>query len=302
MAKGKVKPHPISKRVLAESTQGHETRTLCIEAIEAELHCPLLVYTTSFVQPVQMDAQDVDMMEDLLSSMDLSNGFALLISSPGGDGLAAERIVHVCRQYSGTSEYWAIVAGRAKSAATIVCMGASKILMGPSSELGPIDPQIVLRDEGKRFSTGGLLDSYRHLFDEAVKTSGNLEPYLQQLDHYDARDIAEFQKENDLADDLAHSILSTGMMKGKTKAVILQKIKVFLNPKKKKVHGRSIYPDEAEKCGLVIDKYDPTSKLWGHVRELHVRLAAWLDARGSKLMETREESYGFANVGGSDGN
>ena len=60
-----------------------------------------------------------------------------MINSPGGSGLAAERMINVLRSYSGIGEYWAIVPAKAKSAATMVCLGASKILMGPASELGP---------------------------------------------------------------------------------------------------------------------------------------------------------------------
>jgi ClpP class serine protease len=63
------------------------------------------------------------------------NGLALMIDSPGGDGLAAELIVNTCRAYSGTGDYWAIVPGSAKSAASIICMGAAKILMADTSQL-----------------------------------------------------------------------------------------------------------------------------------------------------------------------
>ena len=34
----------------------------------------------------------------------------------------------------------------AKSAATILCLGADSILMGPSGDLGPIDPQMILNN------------------------------------------------------------------------------------------------------------------------------------------------------------
>ena len=52
---------------------------------------------TSFNYPVAIDDQDVVLFEDILQKMDLSNGLALLINSPGGDGVAAERIVNICR-------------------------------------------------------------------------------------------------------------------------------------------------------------------------------------------------------------
>jgi len=54
---------------------------------------------------------------------------------------AAERMIQVCRSYSG-SDFEAIVPARAKSAATMVCLGSDRILMSPTSELGPVDPQV----------------------------------------------------------------------------------------------------------------------------------------------------------------
>lgn len=63
-----------------------------------------------------IDDADADMLEGILQKLDLTNGLALLISSPGGSGLAAERIINICRNYSVTGEYSAIVPGKAKSA------------------------------------------------------------------------------------------------------------------------------------------------------------------------------------------
>ena len=80
------------------------------------------------------------------------------------------------------NEFWAIVPGKAKSAATMICFGASKILMGVSSELGPIDPQLTITDESgqeKRYSLFSIVKSYQSLFANALKAKGNLQPYLQ---------------------------------------------------------------------------------------------------------------------------
>ena len=46
--------------------------------------------------------------------MDLEKGLILLISSPGGNGLAAERIINICRTYSKTGEYTVIVPGKSE--------------------------------------------------------------------------------------------------------------------------------------------------------------------------------------------
>src|SRR5205807_3674743 len=138
---------PVIHRVMEESQQSLETRQELYTKLEELLGRPVISFFTSFRFPVMIEDVDADMLEGVLQSLDLSNGFALLISSPGGNGLAAERIINLCRSYSGTREFWAIVPGKAKSAATMICFGASKILMGASSELGPVDPQMTVEDE-----------------------------------------------------------------------------------------------------------------------------------------------------------
>ena len=44
-------------------------------------------------------------------------------------------------------ELTVVVPDMAKSAATILCLGAHHILMGPGGDLGPIDPQMIFPGE-----------------------------------------------------------------------------------------------------------------------------------------------------------
>jgi hypothetical protein len=167
----------VFEEINAERHQQPETRRKFFDQIGKfeELEGRTLVtFFTSFNHPVQMEDADCDALEATLQKADLKNGLALMISSPGGNGLAAERIVNVCRAYSGTNDYWAIVPGKAKSAATIVCMGASKILMSCSSELGPVDPQIFTVEDGKgkAFSLHNIVQTYQKLFNDAVACKG----------------------------------------------------------------------------------------------------------------------------------
>ncbi len=195
----------IHKRVLNEQGQMHETRKVLFVSLEKELKRPVITFFTSFVHPVMIEDADADMLEGVLRKTDLSKGLALIISSPGGDGLTSERIINICRSYSGTKEYWVIVPGKAKSAATMICLGASKIIMGSSSELGPIDPQIAITEDNKvkRFSVYNIVESYNELFSKAVKEKGNLQPYLQQLSNYDEREIKEMKSAMALSEDIA---------------------------------------------------------------------------------------------------
>jgi len=99
----------VFQQVLIEREQGHETRQPLLVDLQIELGRPVISYFTSLKYPVTIDEGDDEMIEDLLRTMELKSGIALIINSPGGSGLAAERIINVLRSYSGPGDFWAIV-------------------------------------------------------------------------------------------------------------------------------------------------------------------------------------------------
>ena len=223
----------IHKAINTEISQSADTRKRHFRRAEKYLDGRKLVsFFTSFNYAVEIKDEDCDMLQSVLQQLNLSKGLAIMISSPGGDGMAAERIVNTCRAYSGTGDYWALVPAKAKSAATIVCMGASRIYMAPSSELGPVDPQILKVEDGRRkaFSAHNLVQGYNRLFNEAKKTKGPIEPFLQQLSHYDDREITTYRSLIDLAENISVKVLKTGMLKRVAEKNIKKKIEMFLNP------------------------------------------------------------------------
>lgn len=287
---------PVIGQVLNERNQSHETRKRVVSKLEKEIGRAVISLFTSFnFLDVVLDDEDANMLEALLQKTDLSKGIALLLSSPGGSGLAAERIINILRRYSGTKDYWVIIPGKAKSAATMVSFGASKIFMGPASELGPIDPQFSVIEDGrkKRFSVFNIVSSYRALFDSATKEKGNLQPYLQQLSRYDAREIKEFEDAISLSEDIAIKALKTGMMSSVEAIEIKKKIKKFLTPEETKAHGRLIDRDEAEACGLTIEKVniDKDKKMWDPAYELYIRLNTFVSSQVAKCIESKQHSY-----------
>jgi Serine dehydrogenase proteinase len=294
---GKGMPNNVQKKIFSERSQSPTTRISAVEEVEKYLGGRTLVtFFTSFDHPVDIDDDDCDMLQSVLQHIDLSAGLAIMINSPGGDGLAAERIVNTCRAYSGTGDYWAIVPGRAKSAATIICLGASKILMAASSELGPVDPQIFRRegDSWKQFSAYSLVSGYDKLFLSAVKSKGNLEPFIQQLQKYDVRDINKYRDLIKLSEDISVKILKSGIMKSASVATIKNKIKIFLDPSSGTIsHGRSINREEAESCGLDIVPLDVHSPDWVAIYELYARTDFFVSgsANACKTVESREESF-----------
>ena len=293
----------VIQQVAEERFQGHDTRKGLYSELEKEIGVPIISFFTSFTYAVMLEDNDADMLEGILQKCDLSEGFALLLSSPGGSGLAAERIINICRSYSGKGKYTVIIPGKAKSAATMISLGASKIIMGKTSELGMIDPQIVIKKEEEKepkwFSVYNIVKSYQELFEKAVKEKGNLQPYLQQLANYDERDIAEYRSALSLSEDIAVKSLEAGMLSGLTEEEIKKKIEIFLTPEKgKKVHGRPIYAQDALDCGLNVEIRNVKERFWSVVYELYIRLNSHVSTnKVAKCIECKDYSF-RATVGG----
>lgn len=287
--------HTVFQKILHEREQRHESRIELYKSIEEIIGKPLITYYTSFHFPVMIEDTDVDMIEDALNTMGLDDGIALLINSPGGIGLAAERLINVLRSYSHTNKFDIYIAGKAKSAATMICFGAHKIYMSETSELGPVDPQITFRDseteDVKRFSLVNIVKSYEDLFKRAVQEKGNIQPYLQQLSYYDEREIEEYRTAISLSEDIAVRSLKSDMMADLDEDEIKEKIKVFLSPEQKKSHGRPIYLDETKKIGLNVEKIDLGSELWSHLFELHNRIEHFTRTKVAKCIENKYDSF-----------
>lgn len=290
------------ERLLNEVNQGPAMRQPLIGRIEQE-HLQkrrLVVLFTSFKYPVMLDDSDADMLQGLLQQTDLSGGLTLFVNSPGGFALTAERVIKICRSYS-KDDFEVIVPNMAKSAATMVCFGARKIWMTETSELGPIDPQVVFKEaEGKtakRFAVQRLVRSYEELFQAAVQLQqGRIEPFLQQLARYDAREIAELRAAQALAEKIAVETLASGTLKGKTDEEIRARIKPFLEVDVSITHGRPIYFDRAaaslgtQVVGLVDSRSDYGKDIW----ELYVRSSHAVENESSKLIESTHNSFMMA--------
>src|SRR5439155_25941589 len=64
----------------------------------------------------------------------------------GGDIDAGEKLISIVRTRVGIGKLRVIVPDFAKSAGTLMALGADKIIMSDTSELGPIDPQVKRND------------------------------------------------------------------------------------------------------------------------------------------------------------
>jgi ClpP class serine protease len=288
-----LEPTAFLPQILGEINQHHALRASLIKKLQNVLGRNIITFFTSTVYPVALSDEDNDIIECLLHSFNENRGLTMIINSPGGSPLAAERIINTCRSFS-DSDFEVIVPRMAKSAATMVCLGANKIYMSKTSELGPIDPQVVItktNGEHELKSAHVIIKSFEELFEKATKTQGRIEPYLQQLDRYDKRELKAHQMAENLSVDIAVKVLKTGMMNNLKEADIKEKIKIFTSPEETKAHGRPIYHKEAQESGLAVEIFDIHSEEWRTLWELYLRSSRFVSSYASKLCETADQSF-----------
>ncbi|MCS6912863.1 MAG: hypothetical protein RMK29_05365 [Myxococcales bacterium] len=288
------------EQLLDEVGQRYRRRQPLLREIEAVIGRRVVSYFISLRDAVAMvDDGDSDVLEEALRGMDLSSGLTLLINAPGGDGLAAERIVRICRSYS-RGDFEVIVPRMAKSAATMICFGANCIWMSETSELGPVDPQVgwMEQDRMVRMSARELILSYETLLRQAEACQGNVEPYIQQLARYDARLIETYRTAEALSESIAVGLLRCAMMRDVPEAEVRERIRPFLEVEQTRSHARAIYHDRAASCGLQVRLIQTRSPLWERIWELYLRSSYVVDhGEHAKLVETAERSFRFAPKG-----
>ena len=101
----------------------------------------------------------VTLFEETLVGADPETDLHVMLDTPGGHGESAIRLVRQAQ--ARCKELTVIVPDRAKSAGTLFTLGAHRIMMGPTSDLGPVDPQIRLAD-GSFFAAKAIIDAVKY--------------------------------------------------------------------------------------------------------------------------------------------
>jgi len=121
-------------------------RRIRYAAIETFRKRPLIVYATS-TRPNLAAFMAGDAVRELIDQVDSIpldiKQIDVLIHSTGGDGLAAWKLMSLLRERF--TEVGVLVPFMAFSAATLFALGANQIVMHPHASLGPIDPQITVK-------------------------------------------------------------------------------------------------------------------------------------------------------------
>lgn len=248
--------------------KGRYFRHDLVRKIEAQTERSLIVYFADVRHPGgSLDRDDIAPFGDLLekAGADLD----LLIHSAGGDIDAAEKIVYMCR--SRAKSFRVIVPEYAKSAATLIALAGDAILMGYASELGPIDPQIVITTpEGRRVQrpARSFLDGLEDI-KKKVEAEGGLSPvYYPPLSQLDPAMLDYCNKTIKRSRQFAVRWLKKYMCadnpaKAEEIADRLLDVDRYLS------HGIVINHEEARDMGLKVEYLPPENDLWRGLWILH---------------------------------
>lgn len=218
-------------------------RQSLIRDIQAVTNRPLVVYYGSSSFQSSFRDEDVKRLYEVIYSFE-GMDIDLFIETKGGETDATEAIVsclaNTCKSYR------AIVPGRAKSNGTLICLSAQSLVLGATSELGPIEPLV-------NFVPASILLS---------------QAYSSDLRLYDSRQAEKARDAIAQSKSLAQRYLLDGMMKDQEEKVS-EVVACLCSRTRYHSHGSVINAKEAKELGLAVEIMPPNSDLWKMFILLH---------------------------------
>lgn len=218
-----------------------------------------------------IDRDDTVPFVDLLHNVPPGEDLDFLLHTGGGDIDAAEKLISMVRNKVGGGVLRIVVPDFAKSAGTLMVLGADYVVMSDTSELGPIDPQVVLADgHGNRIphSIQCYLDAYDEHTETLKKEPGDVAAQIM-LGKLDPATVKLFQAVKDRARKFAEEQLTRGMFRNGGNWS--QAAAELLDTKRWQSHAQMISWEDAQdpRIGLRVEYLDPKSDEWQEYWQLY---------------------------------
>jgi hypothetical protein len=235
-----------------------------IRSIESRTKRCLLCYVAGIGAPIERD--DVAGFVDLLHNVRKGRDIDLLLHTGGGDTDAAEKLMSLIRDTVDEGWLRVVVPDFAKSAGTLMALAADRIVMSDTSELGPIDPQ-VLRPDGQGVLTLRPIQSYLDAYDThaAALRSNPGDPVARvMLDKLDPATLKFFEAARERARSLAERHLREFMFQPRNgkPGNVTKTASRLIDTKSWLSHGQMIGWQAAEEMDLLVEYMDPKSDEW----------------------------------------
>jgi ClpP class serine protease len=209
-------------------------RQLLIRDIEEATGRRLVVYFANrYEQGSDIDARDAAYMAELLGDVG-SAPVDMLVETTGGVTDSTEALVALIQNL--TTDLRAVVANAAKSNGTLLCLAGNCIVMGASSELGPIEPSL-----------------------QNIPCTILAQPQIAQQ-NFVLHQAGLYALQQSRA--LAKRLLASGMMKGRSEQDIEDAVQKLASRDVYYSHGSVVSHTEATSLGLAVQYLAPDDPLW----------------------------------------
>ncbi len=189
----------------------------------------------------------------------------------GGDGETAVRLVRSAQ--SRCKELTVIVPDIAKSAGTIMVLGAHHIIMGPTSDLGPIDPQFELKP-GSLVSAKDIIAAVDDAAQRIQNAPQTYPLYASLLSDVTAITVQQARSALERTADLMEEALRSNA--DRTDAQVSGLMKTLKGPlvDSPKTHTAVFGAKAASDAGLPVTQLDSTTPQWKKIWRLWARYLA----------------------------
>ena len=272
--------HPTQSPLFHAENAERYSRQAMIAEYEGIHGCRLVVVFD------QLGPVSVSFFEELVFDADPDEDLHVMLITPGGDGETALRLARSCQQRC--NRLTVLVPDQAKSAGTIFALGAHRIIMGPTSDLGPIDPQLYMPN-GTLISAKDIIAAVAEAEVAVQAKPETFALHAGLLADVTALMVQQARSALARSTDLMKEAIASNPDRNKTQVDELStKLRGPLIDSPR-FHGALLGADYAESIGLPVDKIDPASDQWKLVwrlwaKYLTLRHRIYEGTRSSKIV------------------
>jgi hypothetical protein len=231
-------------------------RQALIKKIQEDYGRRLICYVSGKLASIDRD--DTAGFMEIVHNIQPGLNVDLLLHTGGGDVDAAEKLMAMVQATVAGGQFRVIIPDFAKSAGTLILLGADALLMSDSSELGTIDPQICSGDGRGNLICHSVLSYLDAFKTHAAKLRENPDDPVARLmlNKLDPTTVRHYEAIRDRARSFAESQLKR---KGRNFSAIAS---ALMDIGRWQSHGQMITWQDAKELGLPVEYIPPRSKQW----------------------------------------
>lgn len=256
----------------------------------------IILYATKWTQADNIAPALISITEeDIQGLMEVIHGLKgpnldLIVHSPGGSPEATEAFVSYLR--TKFDDIRVIIPQSAMSAATMLACASNRIVMGKHSFIGPIDPQMLIFNNGAVLAVPAqaILDQFR-LGQSECEDPKKLGSWLPILGQYGPALLVQSDNALKLSQELVSEWLVKYMFAGKPDAMDISKgiAAKLADHTLFKSHARHINREMAKNMGLIIEDLEADQEFQDNVLSIfHATTHTFNGTNAVKIIENHE--------------